>query len=139
MRRVTLGGSVEIKDFSYVETSHPFRIGNDVFHALPDVPFDMLAQITKLTNVEQTLRQHGAEMIIDIFTSFLQDESAALFKQRADEKAIGLKKVMEILPWLLEKFGLRPTQPSSNSSDGSSDGETGTSSTDGVLPEELTL
>lgn len=136
---MTLGGSVEIRDFSYVQVSHPFRIGDDVFHALPDVPFDMLAQVTKLSNVEQSIRQYGADVVLEIFTSFLQDDSAQLFKQRVAEKKIGLKKVMEILPWLMEKFGLRPTQPSSNSSDGSSDGETGTSSTDGALPEELTL
>lgn len=136
---MTLGGSVEIRDFSYVEVSHPFKIGDDVFHALPDVPFDMLAQVTKLSNVEQSIRQYGADVVLEIFTSFLQDNSAQLFKQRVAEKKIGLKKVMEILPWLMEKFGLRPTQPSSNSSDGSSDGETGTSSTDGALPEELTL
>ena len=131
---------VEIKDFSYDSVTIPFRIGEDVFHAHPDIPLSVVGQISKLTDVRGTLeKENGVNVITDVFAEFLQDASGELFRQRVHEKKIGVKKITEILPWILEKYGLRPTQPSSDSPSGLGDGETGTSSTDGVPLEESIL
>lgn len=128
-----------IKDFSYTDEFHPFIIGGEEFRALPDIPLSMMAQITRMSNVSETIEKEGPEAIIDLFTELLQTDSAERFKKALVEKRVGVKKITEILPWILEKNGLRPTQPSSNSSDGSDDEVTGSSSTDGALPEALTL
>ncbi len=130
---------IAIKDFSYTALSHPFRIGDDVFHALPDIPFAVMGKIVELTDVQSAIREKGADSVIEVFTEFLQEDSASVFKMRVAEKKIGVKKITEILPWILEKYGVRPTQPSSDSSDGSDDGATGASSTDGAPQEESIL
>ena len=127
-----------IRDFSYVSLSHPFRIGEDVFHALPDVPLGAMSQIGALSNVQSAVNEHGADVVVDMFTQFLDESSRALFKQRVGESKIGVMKIVEILPWILEKIGMRPTQPSSDSSSGSDDGKTGISSMDGAPLEEST-
>jgi hypothetical protein len=128
-----------IRDFSYAELSYPFRIGDDVFHALPDVPLGMMGDIAKLSNVQSAVAEHGVDLVIDLFVEFLDEPSGELFRKRVNEKKIGVKKITEILPWILERIGLRPTQPSSDSSTGLGDGETGTSSTDGVPLEDSIL
>jgi hypothetical protein len=46
------------------------------------------------------------------------------------ENPIELEQASEVMIWLLEKYGLRPTQPSSNSADGSGNPASGTNSTD---------
>lgn len=126
-----------IKDFSYVTLSHPFRIGDDVFHALPDVPLGLLGQLSVFENLQSAVAKHGIDPVIDLFTDFLDAPSGELFKQRVSENKIGVMKITEILPWILEKIGVRPTQPSSTSPSGLEDGLTGTSSTDGAQLEAL--
>lgn len=128
-----------IKDFSYTTLSHPFRIGEDVFHALPDIPLSLMSQIVMLTNIQDAVAKQGEDVVLNMFAEFLQDESGAVFKQRVKDKKIGIKKITEILPWILEKNGIRPTQPSSDSSDGLDDVLTGTSSMDGARHEASIL
>lgn len=128
---------VEIRDFSVADAMLQFRVGSDLFEALPDIPLTIIQQVSKLTNVRQEMMERGVDAILEITDMFLTDESAALFRQRVMEKKIGLRVFMNVIQWLLEEYGVRPTPPSSNSSAGSSDGETGTSSTDGVPLGEL--
>ena len=65
----------------------------------------------------------------------LRDESANRFKARMEDKdsPITMKQIMDVLPWLMEKYGLRPSEPSSTSSPGFETPDDGTNSTDKPL------
>jgi hypothetical protein len=93
-----------------------------------------MQKIVKIRDVQKTITETGSiEGIIEIFDELLKAESAQLFRACVyTKKTIGIRRLMKILPWLMEQYGLHPTQPSSDSSSGSSDGVTGTSSADGV-------
>jgi hypothetical protein len=61
----------------------------------------------------------------------LPDSAAAVAKRLGDlENPIELEQASEVMIWLLEKYGLRPTQPSSNSAGGPVSPVSGTNSTD---------
>lgn len=122
-------------DFAADDVEIVFNVGPDRFYCAPDIPLGIMQKITGLRNLQATVEAEGMEPVLLIFDEFLTPASAVLFRQCVEEKkTIGLRRIMRILPWVMEKYGLRPTQPSSPSLDGWSDGETGSSSTDGVSP-----
>ena len=62
----------------------------------------------------------------------LLPESNALFQKRLEdlENPIGLEQAGSVIEWLLEHYGMRPTEPSSDSSTGPVSPASGTNSTD---------
>jgi hypothetical protein len=76
--------------------------------------------------------------IFTIFDQVLLPDSATRFKERAlsrGDTAIDVKRqLLPILYYLLEAYGLRPTQPSSESSTGSHSEAGGTTSAGGAPP-----
>jgi hypothetical protein len=133
-----MNGEVEIRDFTLAPVSHKFKIDNDIFEAVPEIPLGYFSKLTVVAGLKMT-DADAIEKILDVFDVFLTDESAVIFRKRAYDKTnpIGQRHLMPIVHWILETYGLRPTQPSSNSSDGLVD-ETGTSLTDGVPVVEST-
>ena len=126
---------VKIKDFAADDVEIDFWVGDDHFFAAPDIPLGIMQQMTKLRNIQKHIEEHGLNPLLDLFDEFLDEDSAQLFRECVTvKKTIGVHRIMRILPWLMEQYGLRPTQPSTPSLDGLSDGETGSSSTDGVSP-----
>lgn len=127
---------VEIMDFAADDVEIKFNVGSDRFFCAPDIPLGIMQKIAGLKDIQKTIEESGSmEPVLTIFDEFLLPQSAVLFRQCVNEKkTIGLRRIMRILPWVMEKYGLRPTQPSSPSSTGSHDGEIGISSTAGVSP-----
>jgi hypothetical protein len=134
-----MADAVEIKDFSFSVDPIPFTINEDVFECVPELPLWAMQQMARINQVSEAIKEHGVEPILEVFDIFLLEDSAVRFRERVMDrkKPIGIRHIMAILPWLLEQYGVRPTQPSLPSSNGSNDGETGTSSEDGVSPSEL--
>ena len=135
-----MADNVQIMDFAAGDTSPDFYVGSENhFVCVPDIPLGIMQQIARFRDVQKTLTESGdLEPILQLMDQLLMDESAHLFRERVKDKTIGVKRLMKILPWIMEEFGLRPTQPSTPSSPGQSDGETGTTSTDGASPSEST-
>jgi hypothetical protein len=127
---------VEIMDFAADDVEITFRVGADQFFCAPDIPLGIMQKIVGLKDIQKTIEEAGSmEPILVVFDQFLTSESAVLFRACVEnKKTIGLRRIMRILPWIMEKYGLRPTQPSSPSLDGLNDGESGFSSTAGVSP-----
>jgi hypothetical protein len=134
-----MSDDVEIKRFGGSLEPKKFYIHDDLFEAAPELPLGLLADLARLRNVTEEVEKNGIESIYMILDNLLFDESAALIRKRASNKRkpVGVVQIMELIPWLLEQYGLRPTQPSQLSSSGSSDGTTGTSSTGGRSLTEL--
>jgi hypothetical protein len=126
---------VEIIDFAADDVEIKFDVGEDRFYCAPDIPLGIMQKITGLRNIQDKLESEGMEPVLLVFDEFLTPGSAMLFRECVKvKKTIGLRRIMKILPWIMEQYGLRPTQPSSPSSDGLSDGESGSNSTAGVSP-----
>jgi hypothetical protein len=139
-----------IRDFTLPMQPKRFRIDEDVFSAPAIIsPIAM----KKLAALHASLGDIGAlgndldraiEIVSDLFTVLLPGPSGARFKERllSETEPIDLnQQAIPALYWLLEEYGMRPTQPSSPSPDGSTDGQTdtpndGISSTDGASPTE---
>lgn len=135
-----MADNVQIMDFAAGDTSPDFYVGpENHFVCVPDIPLGIMQQVAKFREMQKVLTETGdLEPILQLMDQLLTNESAYLFREKVNDKTIGVKRLMKILPWIMEEFGLRPTQPSTPSSTGQSDGETGTTSTDGVSHSELT-
>lgn len=132
---------IEIKDFTHNDTTIKFKIYDLQFEAAPELPLGAIAQISKLQNLRSSIEENGLEQVVEILGIFLLDESMAQVRSMLNDKRkpFGVRHMMELVPWLLEEYGLRPTQPSSPSSTGSVDGEIGTSSADGASSDAFNL
>lgn len=123
----------ELKDFSSRAKPVRFRVDDDVFEAPAVIPAQVMLDFVSNFNTlgesaDQDAQVNAMTAMIDMV---LMPESAGRFKQRMGDRdnPIGLDQIQDILPWLMERYGMRPTEPSDTSSDGQADRETGTDST----------
>ncbi len=130
------------RDFSRPRPPLDFTIDGDTFHAARVLPGDVFAEFVTLYNstgdTETYQQQH--DMLKQALQLALLDESWQRFAARLADKAnpIDDDQMSDVVLWLLEEYGMRPTQPSPDSSDGHASPESGTSSTESTPPEEST-
>lgn len=127
----------EVKDFTNTTGPVQFRINDDVFEAPSVLPVPVMK---KLAGTVGALKAHGNDIealdsIVDIFDIILVDDSALTLRGRIESKTnpVGISQLIDIMMWLLEKYGLRPTVLSSDSSALSEPVTTGMPLTDGAL------
>lgn len=127
-----------VKDFTKQRKRLLFRIDNDVFEAARALPGKTLTRFAgRFTNIEKAPQEEQLDAIADAIGMVLLPESNARFQKRLEdlENPIELEQGSDVIQWLLEAYGLRPTQPSSPSSTGPASPASGTSSTDGQQPQ----
>lgn len=129
----------DIMDFSIARPPIKFKIDGDVFDAYPEVPALILMEFSakSAAAVDRADDQAAMDEMVDSLKLVLKPESAALFidRMRNYENAIGIEHVKKVIPWVLEQYGLRPTEPASDSSDtppSQGNGTTSTASTEVV-------
>lgn len=111
-----------IMDFTEERREIRFRVGEDVFDCLPDLPvlalIDFATQQDKIAEAE--ISPEMKQMFIDLFRIVLTEESAGRFIARMEDRAnpIGMKVLNRLMPWIMEQYGMRPTEPSGSSSPG---------------------
>lgn len=132
-------GKVEIADFSFAPEPKRFRINDDIFECSPELPLGVLEMAANLNINKETLKTEGIEPVLKFMDEIFIGDSGQRFRERTRDKArpISLRHINAIIPWILEVYGLRPTEPSESSS--TSPDSTGTTSTDGAPHEESTL
>lgn len=130
-------GIARFMDFTEETPSIQFKVGGEVFTAVPTIPLARISELSKLGSTT-TDGSSMVEGIQRIFSNILVPESYERFMAglSSTENPIGIAHVTKILPWLMEQYGLRPTEASSGSADFLS--ETGASSTDGLSDEAVT-
>lgn len=123
----------EMKDFTKKRDDVTFRIDDDVFHAARGVPAEVLmdfaAQFSGMglnTPVDEQLKAFRG-----VFELVLLPESLERFtaRMRDRENPIEIDQCEEIITWLMERYGLRPTELPSSSPGGPQSQVTGTIST----------
>ncbi len=126
-------GIARFKDFTKSADAPSFKIEDVLFSCRKGIPIRRLGALSKLA---ENFNIDGIEdKMISIFEGILTKESQEIFVRcmTTDEPIeIDIDFVREVIPWILEQYGLRPTQASSGSSDTLS--ESGASLTDGAQP-----
>ncbi|MFD8226846.1 hypothetical protein ACFV16_22040 [Streptomyces massasporeus] len=132
----------EIRDFSKARKDISFRVDDDMFHAARGVPADVLLDFaTEFQGMETTAT---IDVQLKAFRSMLEvvllPESLKRFNERMRDRdnPIEIDQVEDIVTWLMEEYGLRPTEPSSASPGGPSSPEPGTTST-ASTPAEVSI
>lgn len=133
----------EIKDFSKARKRLVFRIDEDVFEAAAAIPAEVMIQFAeRFTSADPTSMSPKEQ--VGIFREMLEivllPESMAVMRKRmADPRnPVDMGQLDEIITWLFEEYGLRPTQESSSSSGGVSPPGPGTTLT-GSTPGEVSI
>lgn len=130
------------RDFTRKRKPLDFTIDADRFVAASALPGDIYAEFVTLYNntgdTETYQEQHdllkkalGLALLPDSFTRFTDR-----LKDKTDP--IDDDQMADVVLWLLEEYGMRPTRPSQPSSDGPASPESGTSSTENTQPAEST-
>lgn len=130
-----------MKDFTRARKRIEFVIDGDEFQAAPALPGKTLTEFAKrFADIADTGPTDRLDVLADALSMVLLPDSAALFQKRFEDLAnpIELDQASDVIVWLLEQYGLRPTQPSSSSVTGSPNPEPGTSLTDGQRPQAPT-
>lgn len=123
-----------IRDFTVEKPRIQFKLDGDIFTGVREIPavkameFSGHAEKMQREDVEMSERIAG---FIDVLRLLLEPASAELFISRLNDPAnpIGVQTMLKIVPWLFEHYSQRPTTPDSDSSTGSGNPESGTSST----------
>ena len=130
------------RDFSRKRKQLIFTIDDDTFEAAAGLPGDVFAEFVTLYNdrVDASSYKEQREMLKQALSLALFPDSYERFASRLNDKArpIDDDQMSEVVMWLLEEYGMRPTEPSPNSSDGPASPESGTNSTANTQPEAST-
>jgi hypothetical protein len=126
--------STGIEDFTVEKPRVQFKLDGDVFTGVRDIPavraMEFSGHADKMQRDDVPMDERIA-VFMDIIHLLLEPESAERFISRLSDASnpIGIKTMLKIVPWLFEQYSLRPTTPDSDSSAGSGNPESGTSST----------
>lgn len=139
----TVDDRVQIRDFTVKEKRVAFRIDDDVFEAYGLLGITLMQDLVEAAkSLGKLIENKNYEGITGLFSKILYPESAKRFNERivavGDETIDVKRQLIPILYFLLESYGVRPTQPSSDSSTGSPSGTGGTTSTPGSSTEVTT-
>jgi hypothetical protein len=111
-----------VRDFTdRTHTVRQFRIDDDVFQCAKAIPAGIAKKIGKIARSINTGDESNTDEQLDVVGELLDmillPESAELFARRMLDplKPISLNQVGDVLGWLMEEYGGRPTQPSDNS------------------------
>ena len=112
--------NVEIKDFTLRKRRVRFRIDDDVFEAHTTLGLPLMQRMVQISHeIGNKDTVDKLDRVYDIFDQLLLPDSAKRFRERATstgEDSIDVQRqLVPILFHLLEEFGVRPTQPSSDS------------------------
>lgn len=124
----------EIKDFSRARKAIRFQIDDDVFEATPAIPAEIMlefaARYEGAAAIKGVDKQHDA--LSGVLELVLAEPSYALMRKRMRDRSnpVDLQQLNDIVVWLMEQYGMRPTRLASESSDGPASPASGTSSTE---------
>jgi hypothetical protein len=124
----------EIKDFSKARKRIRFQIDDDVFEASPAVPAEILmdfaGQFADL-DPETASVTDQLKAFRGVLELVLLPESLNRFNERLRDRSapVDITQVEEIIEWLFEEYGLRPTESPLSLPTGSADPVSGMGST----------
>lgn len=114
---------VNFKDFTKKKKRVEFKLDDDVFVAPSVLPVPVLQELAEAADGLKTAGASAGETlakVVGVFDIILAEAPAARLRERIKSKdePVDLEQITDIMLWLLEVYGLRPTEPSSDSSAG---------------------
>lgn len=133
----------EIKDFSKKRKDIVFKIDDDVFHAVPVIPAETMIEFAESITSADPTKMAPAEMVgalRRVIEMVLVPDSLAVFQRRMRDplNPIDMEQLDDIVTWLFEEYGMRPTQELPSSSAGGSPVVPGITSM-GTLPDAVSI
>lgn len=130
------------KDFSRPRKRIAFTIDGEQYEAAPAVPAETFVEFAVRfadLNDSDTWAENYRALNAALELVLLPESFERLAAHFTDKQhPVELDQMADIVMWLLEEYGLRPTRPSSPSSDGPPNPEPGTSSTENTPAEAST-
>lgn len=129
------------KNFTRKRVPIQFEIDDDTFDAVSAIPADTLMEMTsEFDAMDGESAQESITAMLAVLEKFLRPASFKRFRERMGDKEnpVEFPQVSEVIFWLLEQYGMRPTQPSSGSADGQLPPDSGTSLT-GSTPDVVSI
>lgn len=128
----------DVKDFTTPKRTIKFKIDDDVFEAAPEIAAGLMLEFASEADRldEQSLASADAMHIMTtLMQALLLPQSFTVFKSRLSDQLhpIGVQTFADVVSWLLEQYGLRPTESDSESSPGSDNLANGTRSTESAF------
>jgi hypothetical protein len=121
------------KDFTRKREQIRFTIDGDRFEAAPAVPAEVLVEFANRFSGTSAGVGDSADTfgtVMSVLELVLVPESYERLRARAGDRAnpVEIDQLSDVILWLLEQYGLRPTQPPSSSATGPASLASGTSS-----------
>jgi hypothetical protein len=135
---------VQFKNFSRAKTNIHFDIEGVDYDCVNAIGATKLQQaIMVFRNAkDDTNEENVIDRLLGVLKFFIKPESFKVFHANVtnvdNEDPVDMVQLKDLLEWLIEVYGMRPTSPSSTSSSSSAADDGGTSSTDGAVQLELT-
>jgi hypothetical protein len=130
-----------MKSFTRERRPIEFEIDGDKFDAVRAIPADTLMEMTnQFAAMDGEDGVESVKAMMTVLEQFLMPASFKHFRERmgSREAPIEFPQVQDVIFWLLEQYGMRPTQQSSDSADGLQLPESGTSLT-GTTPDVVSI
>jgi hypothetical protein len=124
----------QTRDFSKPRDKVSFTIDGDLFEAVSVMPAETLMEFAGSYAKAGEAPGDSLEAMRGLLEMVLLPNSYLRIAERMRSKSdpIDINQISELIPWLLEVYGLRPTQRSSSSADGPPAPESGISSTETI-------
>lgn len=132
-----------MKDFSKIRKPVVFTIDEDTFRGVPGVPavvfVNFMAQAQSLGEDEDPEKYF--ELNVSLLKEVLDVPSFETFHRRINDRdqPIEVDQVNDVTMWLMDEYGMRPTEAPPSSSDGPSALPSGPNSTVRLPAEESTF
>lgn len=125
----------DIMDFTPTTPAPRFKLNNDVFTAVAELPAGKALRFSALSSRfgdESKTADDRLDLLRELLRMVLTPASAARFIERLDseDEPIGISAMNQVLPWLFKKYSGTPTVPDSVSSSGPGNQESGKNSTE---------
>lgn len=122
-----------MRDFTKQRREIKFKIDDDVFEVAPALPAGVLMDFaTDFQKLDKESGEDQKRSMMTILETVLVAGSYQRFTQRMQDRLqpIDLEQVNDVIEWIMEEYGMRPTEPSEDSSGGQPGPASGTPSTE---------
>lgn len=128
---------VNVKDFSRKRPRIVIRLDGEEYDARPAIGLPTLQRVQAIQRKYKNPELDKSGMFAEMFEVLLKTDDAARFlvKLQNEDEPVDVDQLQEMVAYVMERNGGRPTGESSASADGSSNEVSGTPSTDGVSPD----
>lgn len=127
-----MANTVNMKDFSKEKKKISFTLDGIEYPCYPKILAPVLQQLTEAT--EELNLGNAAQKVELFFSGVMSEEHQIRLSARLADPwdDFGVEEALEIMLWLMEAYGLRPTKSSSGKSAGSRTDGAGTRSVAGA-------